>query len=393
VSITTVAHPEWPRHDVTIYAPQAADEKRPVILFAHGYGGINHEYYEHILTNLAGNGYYCIYAPANPLRNIMTMYTMYDSGFAAGLSSLQGTIDTTRMGFMGHSFGAGYCPSAAYTYLVDKGWGANGAFVFSMAPWYSYRLSDTRLAGFPDNTYLLMQVYENDTINDHRMAVDIYEHMGIPDANKDYVIVYDDTLDGYHYEADHSVPTNDHVPNGETDALDYYGIQRLANALAAWAFYGDSSGRDVALGNGTPQQRFMGATQEGDSLHPLTSTDAPVALHPESFFLNTWSDARNPRHTSIVRDEQLSGTPSAPFSHLQSHRHITGTVISFRLHRPVATTIALFTPAGRHIHTFHTAARTGRHTRILDNVHPGTGTYIVTVRSAHTVWRSPLFIR
>ena len=295
VTMMEIAHPLWNLRKVTIYAPENGTTPAPVILFAHGYTGTNHEYYSHLLKNLASNGYHVIFAPANPLVGIPEQYDMYIQGFATGLEELGNSVDTTRIGFMGHSFGGGFVPRIAWLYLVEKNWGGSGSFLFPMAPWYSYEISEEQIAQFPDNTALVMQIYDSDTINDHRMAIDVYNSVNISDDKKNFLVLYDDTLGGYRYSADHSVPTGESVPGREENALDYYGVLKIADALCAWSFRGDTAGKRVALGAGSPEQTFMGVTAEGDSLRAMKSLSEPVASHPESWYLFPWSGELNPR--------------------------------------------------------------------------------------------------
>lgn len=59
---------------------------------------------------------------------------------------------------------------------------------------------------------------------------------------------------------DQPLPKRDHQRVGKVDALDFYGIWKLFDALEEAAFWGRS--REYALGN-TPQQRFMGKWSDG----------------------------------------------------------------------------------------------------------------------------------
>jgi pimeloyl-ACP methyl ester carboxylesterase len=59
---------------------------------------------------------------------------------------------------------------------------------------------------------------------------------------------------------------------GETDALDYFGFWKLADALIAAAF--DGRHRDAALGGGAAQT-FMGTWSDGVPVRPLEVTDTP----------------------------------------------------------------------------------------------------------------------
>jgi hypothetical protein len=99
-------------------------------------------------------------------------------------------------------------------------WGESGRFIFASAPYYSFNISQTELQSFPANVKLLTMVYDNDSTNDHRMAIDIFKNINIPASEKDYLLVKSDTINGYVYEAVHGVPNT----LSAFDALDYYAI-------------------------------------------------------------------------------------------------------------------------------------------------------------------------
>ena len=41
--------------------------------------------------------------------------------------------------------------------------------------------------------------------NDHRMAIDLFNHLALPAANKDFLLLRSDRIAGYNYTADHTV--------------------------------------------------------------------------------------------------------------------------------------------------------------------------------------------
>lgn len=60
---------------------------------------------------------------------------------------------------------------------------------------------------------------------------------------------------------------------GDTDALDYFGFWRLADALISAALEGRD--REIALGGGAAAQTFMGTWSDGTPVRPLEVTDTP----------------------------------------------------------------------------------------------------------------------
>ncbi len=62
---------------------------------------------------------------------------------------------------------------------AKNNWGENRRLLFSLATWYSYELTQAQLQSFPSNTKLIMQVYDDDNVNDHRMAIGIFNNIYI----------------------------------------------------------------------------------------------------------------------------------------------------------------------------------------------------------------------
>jgi hypothetical protein len=79
------------------------------------------------------------------------------------------------------------------------------------------------------------------------------------------------------------------------NGLDYYGVYRLVDALADYTFNGNRDGKKIALGGGSPEQRFMGTWPDGQPVKELEATDQPVVTHPQSFYLQPWDSPLNPR--------------------------------------------------------------------------------------------------
>jgi hypothetical protein len=85
------------------------------------------------------------------------------------------------------------------------------------------------------------------------MAIDIFNHITVPAAEKDFLLVPSSTVNGYTYQAIHNMPNT----SAAFDALDYYAYYRFIDALSDYAFNGSTAGKDMALGNGSPSQVTM----------------------------------------------------------------------------------------------------------------------------------------
>lgn len=302
VKVETLPSPQFAGQNVTVYLPAGASAPQPVVFFSHGFGAINPKPYEPFLNHIASRGFIVVYSPY-PFANgtIVERYEILLAGFVAAVDKYRSQMDLTRVGFVGHSFGGGATPAVAYKGITQQGWGSKNAFLLMLAPWYSYDITPEQLSNFPPQAKLLTQVYDDDTVCDHRMAKDIFTHISIPDSEKDYVVLFSDKSEALDYQlkADHLVPTTSSSGgSGEgTNALDFYGVWRLFDALAEYTFQGTSDAKIVALGNGNVDQSNMGTwpAPENRPVKPLLATDSPVITHPESDFAYGFSGLLNPR--------------------------------------------------------------------------------------------------
>jgi len=291
VTINLISSPLWPEMNVSVYRPLNADYPAPVIFFAHGFNA-NYAFVYHVfLQHLASRGYVVVFSPYPGMaaslltpETILERYEVMWQGFKTSVRQFPDFIDSTRIGFIGHSFGGGAVPSMTKR-AIAAGWGSNGCFMMPLAPWYFYDISETDLQNFMPQAKLLMQVYEEDIINDHRLAIDIFNHISIPEPEKDFTEVFSDQIDGYHYNADHGLP--------ETlalyDALDSYAVFRLADALADYALKGDPEAKIVALGNGSQEQINM------EPLKLLLVSDNPIPDFPSTKYMYRCDNLLNPR--------------------------------------------------------------------------------------------------
>jgi dienelactone hydrolase len=287
---------------VYLFSPVRSDTAWPAIVFIHGIGGHNPKNYLELLEHVASRGYAVIYAPysqAVAMTRPKAAYAMIRAGFEQGVSAWRSVLDSTRVGFIGHSYGGGAVPAMANFFLVNKAWGSSGSFLYIMAPWYSYDITPQQLESFPDSSALVMQVFEDDHINDHRMAKDIFDKINIQSHRKNFVILHSDSSGGSTLLADHAVPTG--KAGGENlDNLDYYGVWRSIDALCDYTLNKNSDAHEEALGSGKPAQRFMGVWPDGTPIRELTATHTAFVLYPQNSYLNFWSHRSNPRFKSTT---------------------------------------------------------------------------------------------
>jgi pimeloyl-ACP methyl ester carboxylesterase len=272
-----LANPGDAADPMTVYFPKGVKGPSPVVFFAHGFGPGLATTYADLIRHMVSRGYVVVFS-TYPMRGV-TIDQRYDSlwqGFAAAAAQLGPRLDLGRVAFVGHSFGAGAVPAMAYKGLVEEGWGKKGAFLMELAPWYAYQATAAKIAALPANAAQFVEVYDKDTVNDHRMAIDLYDASRATDRY--YVLVQ--SSEACNFTADHA------TPGRNASALQrQYAVSRPFDALADWAFHGAAAGR-AAL-------ERMG--EAGSGYQPLHRAQAPQPDHPESFYRFPWSDRRNPR--------------------------------------------------------------------------------------------------
>ena len=88
--------------------------------------------------------------------------------------------------------------------LLDRGWGGGRAFTAVLAPWYSYQITNGRLAALSARATTMIEVYDRDATNDPRMAWDLFAHADR--GRRFFFPVASATVGGCALTADHSMP-------------------------------------------------------------------------------------------------------------------------------------------------------------------------------------------
>ena len=284
-------------HDIVVYYPTGITSPVPTIFYSHAYGGNDPNNISGFLNFVAKKGYAVVFVPYQTTGvTVQQRYSNLLNGFIKAARRYPNIIDTTKVGFVGHSFGGGAVFANAYYCFTTLNWGQSGRFIFSMAQWYTYNISQAELKSFPNDVKLLSVVYEDDVTNDHRMTNDIFNTISIPASEKNYLRVKSDTINGYVYTADHVVPNN-----SAYDALDYYAYYRLFDAMCDYVFNSNIAGKDIALGNGSTNQVSMPG-----GMHNLIYSKAPTFANAQSTYLFPCNSSDNPRLDHC--DETLSAT-------------------------------------------------------------------------------------
>ncbi len=295
VATQSFVNPNFSGHNIVIYYPAGITSPVPTIFYSHAFGGNDPNNISGFLNFVAKKGYAVVFVPYQTTGvTVQDRYSNLLNGFIKAAQDYPNIIDTTKVGFVGHSFGGAATFANAYHCFTTLNWGQSGRFLFAMAQWYAYNISQAALQSFPTDVKLLTIVYEDDTTNDQRMANDIFNTINIPASEKDYLRVKSDTINGYVYTANHTVPNN-----SDFNALDYYAYYRLFDAMCDYVFNGSVAGKDVALGNGSMNQITMPGGMQN-----LVHSEAPTFANAQSTYQYPCTSSDNPRQDHC--DEVLS---------------------------------------------------------------------------------------
>jgi hypothetical protein len=290
VAVETLPNPRWPGQRVSVHLPADVSKPVPVILFGHANEQSDAAIYAALIDHIASRGYAVVFSPYDIGTAIHEdRYDALWSGFEAAIKALGGRLDASRVGFVGHSYGAGALPFAAHRALREKGWGSEGALIYAMAPWYALEVTPEQLRDLPEHLRVLIQVFEDDNATDHRIAIDQFHAIGVPDDSKEFILVRSDANGTCRLPSLHSVPQSKGL-HARDDAIDFYGVHRLFDALAAHAFAGDERGRRVALGHGSAEQVAMGRWPDGKPVAPLVVSRDPQPIRGEEEYIFRRSD-------------------------------------------------------------------------------------------------------
>ncbi|HZS05633.1 MAG TPA: hypothetical protein VFD58_12405 [Blastocatellia bacterium] len=285
VSVEKFPSPDWNDENVSVFHPAGANAPVPTIFFAPGFDNNNPKTYIGLINHLVSRGYAVVFSPYQAVSGDVSLhkkrYDTISAGFEEAVRRYPQFLDTTRVGFAGHSYGGGAVPALAWRGLVDRGWGRDGALLFLMAPWYYFEFSLKQFVNFPPHAKLLVEIYDKDALCDHRVAKEIFDRINLPAGEKDFVMLQSESRLGDKLEAEHGTP-NGGGGDEDVNALDYYGVYRLFDALADYAFTGDSNAKQIALGDGSREQRFMGVWPDGQPVRESLAGDC-VSITRSSF--------------------------------------------------------------------------------------------------------------
>lgn len=246
----------------------------PVVVFLHGYQAMGEWYYAEWLNHLVRRGNVVIFPLFQERYNLPTRFEgNARHGIDAAMADLVARgvpLDRERVMFIGHSGGG----ALAVNLAVAAGQGnlqlrpramllaAPGRCVLceqSFGP--GIPLADPR--NVPADIRLAVFSYDEDWVVGDGLGEHVFNTVPIPRSQRTMLRVRSDDRGFPPLVAQHRSPAaSERDQEGEfgTDALDYFGTWKVADALQACAF--DGTLCDVALGEGDAQ-RHMGFWADG----------------------------------------------------------------------------------------------------------------------------------
>jgi pimeloyl-ACP methyl ester carboxylesterase len=300
-------------HEYWIFEPDSPKPRSaPVIVFLHGWGGMNPLYYGAWLDHLVKRGNIVVYPRYQ--QNLLTgiseftpnaLHAVKDAVSRLKTEPGHVTADFTKFATVGHSLGGILAANVAA--MASESGLPRVSAVMAVEPGITESPINVPLADLkrlPAETLLLAVAGDQDTlVRDYDAKRIYYESTRVPEKNKDFIMLVSDSHGRPALQASHRAPTahDKSYDNGEgvgggpaetmdrvgdgpqtsrrarldtmmVNALDFYGTWKLFDALCDAAFY--SKNREYALGN-TPQQRFMGVWSDGVPVKELQVTDKP----------------------------------------------------------------------------------------------------------------------
>jgi hypothetical protein len=278
----TAPHPKA----VQVLVPSGGGATHPVIVYAHPFGGDDWTRVRTYLEILVSRDHVVVFPPY-PVAGepICERYDTLRGGIQRASAALGSLMDTTRVGFIGHSFGAGATPWLAHEAVVVDGWGSAGLFLYVNAPWYLYRMEPGDWADFPEATRLSLMLFEDDDTNDHRIGI---EQIWTPFPRAEaFRMLRSSTHGSCAMTADHIVPATDStLPDAvRFNALDTWGTIRYARALADCTLRADASACATIDGNASGALQMGRFADDGSDVPPMITSETPTPAHDESFYM------------------------------------------------------------------------------------------------------------
>jgi pimeloyl-ACP methyl ester carboxylesterase len=291
VSIKRITNNQFPNKNLktTLFYPKKLPLSRPTLFFYAGAGIYNEMYYKSLFYFVASHGYNIIFITyADYYLRSLPLTTQ------EALDAFSTHIDKTRVGFMGHSMGAGVS-----FWLINQfpALGTKARILFPMASGYSAfnveynMIPHDKIIALPENTKMIQQVYAKDYTTDIRIGVDLFVNNSISLKEKDFMFIYGDQ----NHTADHGTMMDKSSYN--YDALMQRTIFRPLDALMDAAFNNQKNAIEVMKVESQNDPYFHPYIGK----YPQKDIDARY-IFPEDFYPFNCSEAKAGHYISLRKE-------------------------------------------------------------------------------------------
>jgi hypothetical protein len=270
---------------VSVYSPSGSaatplvggtcdDAQRPVVAVVHGLGagtdaqllgGVSLLYAD-LITHLVSVGNIVIFATYNTDTNDFVGSYRAQGAALVTAAGMTPRGDFSRFGIVGHSMGGGATPYLTQQ-AAARSWGSRALWIVPVAPWFVHGVGIGPIT-VPAHTRVVVIAYDNDTYVDNRIGIDLFRSLTVPATQKQHVTVRSQTRGFTTLNAQHTAANSLLAPN---DAIRFYGLYRITDALQSCALSGAGCDTDLSI---------MGHWSDGVAVTPAVSTDDPVDAGP-----------------------------------------------------------------------------------------------------------------
>jgi hypothetical protein len=235
------------------------DASRPVLFLVHGYLASFNWVYEGVINHFTRTGNIVVMGTyATDLADVQGSANRALGAITAAVPQLQ-RADLANVGLIGHSLGGGTLPWITQQ-VVARGWGSEGLWMFSLAPYQGIGSGTITL---PAHARAIIEAYDQDVLVNRSVGVDLFRRLSLPASQKDHVTVRTSSHGGVTLTAQHTSPNSVISPD---DAIKFYGIYRVGDILESCALVGQNCSADLSL---------MGKWSDGTAVLPSVVTDNP----------------------------------------------------------------------------------------------------------------------
>lgn len=245
--------------DAPLTGGTCGDANRPVLFLVHGWLASFNWVYEGVIDHFTSTGNIVVMGTySTDLADVQGSADRALAAIAAAAPQLD-RDDLSRVGLVGHSLGGGMLPWVTQQ-VVARGWGSEGLWMFSLAPFQGIGTGPIAL---PPHARAIIEAYDQDILVDRAVGVDLYHRLSLPASQKDHVTVRSSSHGGTTLTAQHTSPNSVVAPD---DAIKFYGIYRVGDILESCALVGTNCDADLSL---------MGTWSDGSPVLPSIVTDNP----------------------------------------------------------------------------------------------------------------------